>query len=84
MAGAGVGLSGGDRNARTPAIDALARESFDFTQAISGFPVCSPYRSSLLTGQYAVRHGVVVNDVELRPNGATLGESFRKAGYATG
>ena len=37
-----------------------------------------------MTGQYAVRHGVVVNDVELRPNGATLGESFRKAGYATG
>ena len=74
----------GDANAHTPAIDALARESFDFTHAISGFPVCSPYRASLMTGQYAVRHGVVVNDVELRPSGATLGESFRKAGYATG
>lgn len=74
----------GDTNARTPAIDALAKESFDFTQAVSGFPVCSPYRGSLMTGQYAVRHGVVVNDVTLRPNGVTLGESFQKAGYATG
>ena len=25
------------------------------------------------------RHGVVVNEVELRPSGATLEESFRKA-----
>jgi arylsulfatase A-like enzyme len=37
-----------------------------------------------MTGQYAVRHGLVVNDVPLRPNGPTLGETFRKAGYSTG
>lgn len=74
----------GDANAQTPAIDALARESFDFVNAVSGFPVCSPYRASLMTGQYAVRHGLVVNDVELKPNGATLGDTFRQAGYATG
>ena len=74
----------GDPNAQTPAIDALSRESFDFVNAVSGFPVCSPYRASLMTGQYAVRHGLVVNDVELKPQGATLGGSFQKAGYATG
>ncbi len=74
----------GDPNAHTPAIDALAKESFEFTHAVSGFPVCSPYRASLMTGQYAVRNGLVVNDVELRPNGPTLGETFRKAGYSTG
>ena len=74
----------GDANARTPHVDALAAESFNFRYAVSGFPVCSPYRSSLMTGQYAVNHGVVVNDVELKPSGATLGETFRKAGYATG
>ncbi len=73
----------GDPNARTPAVDALAKESFEFVNAVSGLPVCSPYRASLMTGQYAVRHGLVVNDVELRPNGPTLGESFRKAGYET-
>lgn len=74
----------GDTNAETPTIDALAKESFDFSNAVSGFPVCSPYRASLMTGQYAVRHNLLVNDVELKPNGPTLGESFRKAGYATG
>lgn len=74
----------GDTNVRTPAIDALSRESFDFANAVSGFPVCSPYRASLMTGQYAVKNGLVVNDVELKPNGPTLGESFRKNGYDTG
>jgi arylsulfatase A-like enzyme len=74
----------GDPNACTPSVDALARESFDFVNAVSGFPVCSPYRASLMTGQYAVSNGLVVNDVELRPNGATLGDSFRQAGYSTG
>ena len=74
----------GDKNARTPAIDALAAQSCDFQNAVSGLPVCSPYRATLMTGQYAVKHGLVVNDVELRPNGPTLGETFRKAGYATG
>lgn len=73
-----------DANAHTPFLDLLARESCDFTNAVSGFPVCSPYRASLMTGQYATRHGLLVNDVELKPNGPTLGESFRKAGYATG
>lgn len=74
----------GDTNVRTPAIDALSRESFDFVNAVSGFPVCSPYRASLMTGQYAVNNGVVVNDVELKPKGPTLGESFRTNGYRTG
>src|SRR5678809_1344426 len=73
-----------DPNAHTPAIDSLASESVNFGHAVSGFPVCSPYRASLMTGQYAVKHGVVVNDVPMKPNGPTLGETFQKAGYETG
>ncbi|MFN0171188.1 MAG: sulfatase [Bryobacteraceae bacterium] len=73
----------GDPNARTPAIDGLAAESVNFRNAVSGFPVCSPYRASLMTGQYAVNNGLVVNDVPLKPNGPTLAESFRKSGYET-
>lgn len=74
----------GDSNAHTPNIDALARESINFPNAVSGFPVCSPYRACLMTGQYAVRNGMVVNDAHLQPNGPTLGETFQKAGYRTG
>lgn len=74
----------GDRNVATPVLDGLERQSINFTNAISGCPVCCPQRGSLLTGQYPLTHGVIVNDVELKPNGPTLGESFRKAGYNTG
>jgi arylsulfatase A-like enzyme len=73
----------GDPNAHTPAIDALAAESVSFRNAVSGCPVCSPYRGSLMTGQYPATHGLVVNDVPLQPNGPTLGETFKKEGYET-
>lgn len=74
----------GDPNARTPNIDRFAAESVNLSNAVSGAPVCCPYRGSLMTGQYQLTHGVYVNDVELKPKGATLGETFSKAGYRTG
>ena len=42
---------------------ARGRKRRIFTHAVSGCPVCSPYRASLLTGQYPLTHGVFVNDV---------------------
>src|SRR6266542_544737 len=74
----------GDTNVRAPALDRLERESVNFANAISGNPVCCPFRASLMTGQYPLRNGVFINDVELKPNGVTLGEAFSRAGYHTG
>ncbi len=74
----------GDTNVQTPALDRFAAESVSFDTAVSGTPVCCPYRASLLTGQYPLTHGVFVNDVELKPKGVTMGEAFTKAGYRTG
>lgn len=37
---------------RTPNLDRLAGESVNFRTAVSGCPVCCPYRASLLIGQY--------------------------------
>jgi arylsulfatase A-like enzyme len=74
----------GDTNARTPVLDRLAAQSVSFDTAVSGTPVCCPYRASLLTGQYPLTHGVFVNDVELKPRGLTMGEAFQRAGYRTG
>src|SRR5512132_1782414 len=68
----------GDTNVQAPALDRLARESVTFQNAISGNPVCCPFRASLMTGQYPLRNGVFINDVELKPNGPTLGEAFAK------
>ena len=74
----------GDVNANTPTLDRLASQSVSFTDAISGFPLCCPFRASLITGQYPLTNGVFINDVPLQPKGVTLGEAFKRAGYRTG
>jgi arylsulfatase A-like enzyme len=74
----------GDTNVRTPVLDRFAAQSVSFDTAISGTPVCCPFRASLMTGQYPLTNGVFINDVELKPNGTTLAEAFRSAGYRTG
>jgi arylsulfatase A-like enzyme len=74
----------GDPNVRTPVLDRLAAQSVSFDCAISGNPVCCPYRASLMTGQYSLTNGVFINDVELKPKGTTLAQAFTKAGYRTG
>jgi arylsulfatase A-like enzyme len=73
----------GDPNARTPRLDQLAGESVNFSNATSSCPVCSPYRASLITGQYALTHGVFLNDVCLSNNPVSIAEVFRDAGYDT-
>ena len=73
----------GDENARTPTLDALARESVRFSHAVAGCPVCCPYRASLMTGQYPQTHGVFINDVELDPDAFSIARAFRAHGYDT-
>ncbi|WP_282162650.1 sulfatase family protein [Ulvibacterium marinum] len=74
----------GDPNAQTPHLDSLAAMSVNFKNAVSGMPVCSPFRASLLTGQRPLTHGVFMNDVQLDTNAVTMGKIFSKAGYDTG
>ena len=42
----------------TPHLDTLAGQSMVFTDGYSASPVCSPARASIMTGQYAARHGI--------------------------
>ena len=74
----------GDTNVLTPALDRLAGQSVSFDTAVSGTPVCCPYRASLLTGQHPLTNDVFINDVELKPKGVTMGEAFQRVGYRTG
>ena len=68
----------------TPAIDQFSKESVVFSNAVSGCPVCSPYRASLLTGQYPLTHGVFYNDKPLNPDATTIAKVYKQAGYETG
>lgn len=71
----------------TPHSDALARESVVFENAICTTPQCSPSRSSMLTGFYPHRTGMMNNqgasggtnlDME------TIGPKLQRGGYRTG
>ena len=46
---------------KTPNIDRLAHEGAMFENAFHTTPLCSPNRASILTGQYASRHGIIDN-----------------------
>ncbi len=74
----------GDPNALTPNLDKLAVESVNFTSAVSGCPVCCPYRASLITGRYPLSHGVFLNDALLNNDAVSIAQSFNSAGYNTG
>jgi arylsulfatase A-like enzyme len=71
---------------RTPNLDAFAKQSV-WLKNFTVSPVCSPTRSSLLTGQYNYRTGVVDTSIGrsmMRPDVKTLAEYLAGAGYRTG
>src|SRR3954451_23984715 len=80
-----VAIHGNDK-IRTPNMDRIAREGVQFTQ-FQVCPVCSPTRSSLMTGRYNYRTGVVdtfLGRSMMRPDEITVAELLRDAGYRTG
>ncbi len=82
----------GEERVQTPNLDALARESLVLTQAVANYPVCSPYRAMLMSGQYPFRNGVYSNcNSNTARFGCKLGKTTRcwsdvlaDAGYALG
>ena len=53
--------AGGHPYMKTPHADRIAREGALFERAFHTTPICSPNRASILTGQYASRHGIIDN-----------------------
>lgn len=72
----------GDPNVYTPNIDNMASLGINFTGAVSGFPLCCPFRGSLLTGKYP--HNCVPGHEYPLPSGQpTIADVFNNAGYDT-
>ena len=70
----------------TPHLDRLHADSIRFVD-FHVAPTCSPTRAALLTGHWTNRTGVwhtIMGRSMLRRDEVTLGEIFRRAGYATG
>ena len=74
----------GNAEIHTPNLDQLAKEGVLFRNAISTYPVCTPYRGMLLTGRYATTTGCVANGVELNSSEVTIAELLKSSAYRTG
>src|SRR5688572_27157699 len=62
----------GDQNAITPNLDAFAGRSVMFQQACSTYPVCVPFRFTLMTGEYAHSRFVPAIEWRMSPAERTL------------
>ena len=75
----------GYRQVETPALDALARDSIVFENALSHVPLTLPSHVSLFTGLLPFQHGVRDNvGYRLEKTRSTLASFLRERGYATG
>lgn len=73
----------GETNLATPNLDQLASEGRHFTHAVSGMPLCCPFRGSMLTSRYP--HLCVPGHEYPLPDGTpTIVQPLKQAGYYTG
>lgn len=80
----------GEKQIETPHVDALAAQGLRFTRAYATSPVCSVFRSSLITGMYQTsigvhhhRSGRGKHRIELPDGVQPIPVLFQKAGYHT-
>jgi arylsulfatase A-like enzyme len=72
----------GDPNVNTPNMDRMAIYGTDFRNAVSGFPLCCPFRGSMLTSIYP--HKCVPGHDYCLPDGQkTIASVFNKNDYDT-
>ncbi|HEX6499054.1 MAG TPA: sulfatase [Micromonosporaceae bacterium] len=73
----------GDPNVSTPNIDRLAATGTRCDAASSTYPVCVPYRFTLMTGEYAHTRFIPAIEWRMSPAERTLADEFNDAGYDT-
>ncbi len=72
----------GDPNLSTPNLDRLAAEGQNCDRAVSGFPLCCPFRGSLLTSRYP-HECVPGHEYPLPPDMPTVADVFNDHGFDT-
>ncbi len=73
----------GNADVKTPHIDQLAANGVRYDNSFCPFPVCTPSRYSLLSGQYVHDHRGWNNRSTLAPDIPTFPRILREAGYRT-
>ncbi len=74
----------GGRNARTPAVDRLAREGLTFDRAYVSMAMCQPCRAELYTGLFPLRNGCAWNHSASRRGTRSLPHHLGVLGYRVG
>ena len=83
----------GRKDYQTPNLDKLAAQGIKFTNAYAGAPLCTPTRTSFMTGRYPARTPVGLIEpltgstkdsaIGLTSNYTSLPSLLKKSGYAT-
>ncbi|MCI9846824.1 sulfatase [Flavobacterium pectinovorum] len=76
----------------TPFLDDYAKESLVLGQMVSNYPVCSPARAMLMTGQYPIKNHVYSNvnsssapfGIELQHDAVCWSDVLKANGYSNG
>ena len=74
----------GNKEVKSPNIDALAKKGVQFNNAHCQYPHCGPSRSSIMTGMYSDQTKILENNIYLRstiPDVITLAQRFKQQGY---
>ncbi len=74
----------GNHRFRVPTLNQLAAESVVFRRCYDTQPVCTPARSTVLTGLWPHQNGCVQNNIPLRAETKTLPELLNDDAYRTG
>ncbi len=83
---------------QTPNLNKFAKQSVVLKQAVSNYPLCTPFRGMLMTGQYPTRNGIQGNShtpmpgkfggsdfgIELNKNALTWSDIMKDQGYSMG
>ena len=74
----------GNTTFRVPVMNRLASESVVFDRAYVTQPVCTPSRSSVMTGLWPHQSGCVHNNIAMKPDTKTVPELLADSSYRTG
>lgn len=75
----------GNEQIKTPHLDRFAADGVRFNHCISSYPLCTPYRAMLMSGQHPLYNGGITNDLPLLANnGKYFPNVLADAGYRLG
>nr|WP_306266167.1 sulfatase [Pararhizobium sp. IMCC3301] len=74
----------GNPDVKTPHLDRLANQGVMFENAYTSYPLCTPFRASLLTGKYAHQAGLYSNHFPISADQPSLAPCLNDSGYSSG